>query len=679
MSISIKGNALLSRLKALLSLQRFNHNLDKVGHQVQFSSDISTNSVPEPGQIQFSKWRKVDSRTLGITRSMISEPSWIVLKILQSKGFEAYLVGGCVRDLLLNKIPKDFDVITTATLKKIRTLFHNSAIVGQRFPICMVRVKGSVIEVSSFETVAKHSQAKETFLLSQTPRHCNELDVLRWRNSMHRDFTINSLFFNPFANTIYDYANGMSDLRSLKLRTIMPAQLSLKEDCARILRGLRIAARLGLSFSKETETAIRKLSSSITSLSKFRIMMELNYMLSYGAAEPSLCLLRRFNLLDVLLPFHEAYLAQQARKCGQSSTMLMKLLFHLDQLIACDRPSNCILWVGLLAFHLALVNNPQHPLVVLAFASVLYHVRWNKALKFTREHAEAPLTFAPEILETRDFISDEELAEKVTQLALFVQESIDVFIERPGSPCSGLVFVSKKIKSDVSQVFELLADNVESHNKRWSSLKIDYKLLAKGNVHETRYVLGKIILETMGFGGAIQGDDTIEVKDHRHTLDREHTMTVLEENFRPPSHLVKHHDVGKGDKKRTISPSNMELTQEIIKKQKTVRKNINLLEREEAKNQKEIAEDQDLVERKEGEEVGVNHQKVKNNGNDCTSQNYSCKKVAGNLLEKENCELQQEEEFDSNPQQDVGESRKKHKLEKAKEKGFRRSLSSLFK
>lgn len=225
----------------------------------------------------------------------------------------------------------------------------------------------------------------------------------------------------------------------------------------------------------------------------------------------------------------------------------------------------------------------------------------------------------------------------------------------------------------------MLADNVESHNKRRSSLEIDYKLLAKGDVRETRFVLGKIILETMGFGGAIQGDDIIEAKDLRHTLDHEHKMMVLEENFRPPPHLVKQHDVGKGDKKRTISPSNLELKQEIVKKQKPIRKNSNLLEDEEAKNQKDMAEDQGLVEKKEGEEVGVNHQKVKNNGNDCASQNYRCKKVAENLLEKENCELQQEEEFGSNPQRVVGESKKKNKQEKAKEKGCRQSLSSLFK
>ncbi|KAA8532060.1 hypothetical protein F0562_006798 [Nyssa sinensis] len=125
MAISVRGNALLSRLKAILTLQRFNHTLADGGVQAQYHADMGSDSVSEQGQIDISKWRKVDSRTFGITRSMISSPSWIVLKVLQSKGFEAYLVGGCVRDLLISKIPKDFDVITTAALKQIRKQFQS--------------------------------------------------------------------------------------------------------------------------------------------------------------------------------------------------------------------------------------------------------------------------------------------------------------------------------------------------------------------------------------------------------------------------------------------------------------------------------------------------------------------------------------------------------------------------
>ncbi|GMY11102.1 poly(a) polymerase i [Fagus crenata] len=405
----------LSRLKALINVQRFNHTLAEKELQAQ-------------GRVNMSNWKKVNSRILGITSCMISQPSWTVLKILKNKGFEAYLVGGCVRDLILNRTPKDFDVITTAKLNQIKKQFHRSVIVGRRFPICRVHIKGTVIEVSSFDTVAKHDEEKEKVLSLQKPRGCDEKDFIRWRNSMCRDFTINSLFFDPFVNKIYDYADGMVDLSSLKLRTLIPAQLSFKEDCARILRGLRIAARLGLSLSKDTATAIHNYSSSVQGLGKTRIMMELNYMFSYGAAEPSLWLLQRFNLLEILLPFHAAYL-QEAKRSAKFPILLMKLFFHLDKLVSCDRPADCSLWVGLLAFHLALVNNPREALVIRTFASVLYHGNWEEGVKFAKEQAEMHVDFVPEISGSSNFKSDEELAKGVTLLASLVQDSISTLTE----------------------------------------------------------------------------------------------------------------------------------------------------------------------------------------------------------------------------------------------------------
>ncbi|KAL2522047.1 Polynucleotide adenylyltransferase family protein [Forsythia ovata] len=399
-----KGKPLLYTRKPFLILQRFKATFIEDGRQPQSSADM--------GRDNFSKWRKLDSRSLGITKSMISLSSWVVLKILQSAGFEAYLVGGCVRDLLLNKVPKDFDVITTAGLKQIRKKFHRAVIVGRRFPICRVCVKGSIVEVSSFQTVAEQSKRKEVFI-SQMPAGCNQRDLDRWKNCMQRDFTINCLFFDPFVNRIFDYTNAMMDLRSLKLQTVIPAHLSFKEDRARILRGLRLAARLNFSFSEETEAAIYNLSSSIAGLEKSRALLELNYMLSYGAAEPSLLLLKKFKLLEIFLPRHALYLANQAGKQpGLRSSMLMKLFFNLDQLITCDRPCDASLWVALLVFHLALINNPQHAVVVLTLASVLYHGKWKDSVKFAREHAPYACIYTPEVLDASNFLSDDEIAER---------------------------------------------------------------------------------------------------------------------------------------------------------------------------------------------------------------------------------------------------------------------------
>ncbi|KVI08731.1 Poly A polymerase, head domain-containing protein, partial [Cynara cardunculus var. scolymus] len=477
------------------SLVSANRKLRKATCRVEPESRMKYSSYA--GEINVSKWKKMDSRSLGITRSMLPSSPFTVLKILRTRGFEAYLVGGCVRDLLLKRTPRDFDVITTADLHQIRKQFHNCHIVGRKFPICRVHMKGSVIEVSSFKTSAKHSEDKEKFLVSQVPRGCDRSDLNLWKNCMHRDFTVNSLFFDPVIHKIYDYSNGMKDLLELKLRTLVPAHLSFSEDCARILRGLRIAARLGLSFSKDTETAIHKQASSILVLSESRIMMEIDLMLSFGASESSLRLLHRFRILEMLLPLQ---------------------VIH-DQ-------------IGLLAFHQALLDKPQDPFVVLNFASVLYHQDWQGGLQFARQCGRAPVSFEPELSEPCGSISDDELSIKVRQLALQVLDSIEALVETdslhkkmskfPGFPCSGLVsqsvssllpvshencfvllrktviFIPKKSARDAAELFHILARKVETYNKGRSSFEMNYHLLGKGDASETRFAVGKIILNTMG-------------------------------------------------------------------------------------------------------------------------------------------------------------------------------------
>ncbi|RZB78937.1 Poly(A) polymerase I, partial [Glycine soja] len=384
----------------------------------------------------------------------------------------SYLVGGCVRDLLLNKTPKDFDVITTAKLMEKAVLwFSRAEVVGRCFPICLVHIKGSVVEVTSFETVARTSNRKEQFLHSLLPKCSNKKDLFRCKNSLRRDFTINSLFYDPFANKIYHYTDGMADLRSLKLETVIPAQMSFKEDPGR-----------------ETEAAMWKYSSLVKSLDKNKIMIELNYMLSYGASEPSLRLLWKLKLLEFLLPVHAAYLDEQAIK--------EDLTWHLTRPISRSTFKKCHqLWQiettnkvsqerRLEAFHLALVNNPQDALVVWAFASVLYHGEWEKGIKFAKEHAKMFVNFAPEIR--------------------ILLQSMSRY---PSFPQSAMVFVPKKAGKLAYAIFKMLASDVEFYKteKRKNS-KINYDMLGKG--HLSAFVLGKIVLETMSSGTVGDGEDS---------------------------------------------------------------------------------------------------------------------------------------------------------------------------
>lgn len=463
--------------------------------------------APRPGFVDPSSWRCFDSRAFGISRGAIPRHAWTVLQMLRQKGFDAYLVGGCVRDLLLKRAPKDFDVITTASLQQIkRRVFKRCIIIGRRFPICQINMRGSIIEVSSFRTHDKCVKGSEEVDCSEELNGYDEGDILRWKNSMKRDFTINSLFFNPSIYKIYDYVNGVRDVRNNKVCTVIPAHVSFKEDSARILRGLRIAARLGFQFSSETSTAIRNLSSSIINIDKARLMMEMKYMLSHGAAESSVRLLRKYGLLDILLPFQAAYLSDQIKgKSSDRDLMLMKLLANLDKLLSADRPCHCSLWLALLAFHSALVNSPQDALVIRAFAALLYFGTWESTIKFLKQDIGAPAPFVPETLGPSGL---DNLMEQTSHLASLVNSSVETLtcldalqqsLARYSevSQFSGVVFVSDKEGRRLLRIFEGLDSDLTSYNERRGMREIDYELLKDGHPGEVRFVLGKVIMDTM--------------------------------------------------------------------------------------------------------------------------------------------------------------------------------------
>ncbi|KAF9609909.1 hypothetical protein IFM89_019002 [Coptis chinensis] len=561
------------------------------------------------------KWRVVDSRIARVDRKKVSPESHTILHILRMKGnvlvipqfsgyagFKAYLVGGCVRDLLLDRIPKDFDVVTNANLKQIKKQFHRSQIVGKRFPICHVFIKGSRIEVSrelqsaiilpyqvsSFDTVDTVADGKGTVFPSQRPTGCNKEDFVRWKDCLRRDFTINSLFYDPSANKIYDYANGMRDLKLCKVQTVIPARVSFKEDCARILRGVRIAARLGLSFSKETAAAIQDLYMSILDMDKARVMLEMDYMLSYGSAKSSLSLLKRFKILDIVLPFHAAYLSAEAHdQTAQGSPMLFKLFASMDKLFASNRPSIPTVWVGVLAFHLALVNNPQDALVVWALSSIFYHGNWKEAVEFAREKSKTHVDFSPEISQSCSNKSDKALAEDVKQFASQVISSIDALTEPqslflsmeryPLYPCFGsggltsdlilillllaasaaaavvlFVFISKHMGRTVAELFEVLLDDVDESQNR-SCFEIDYELLKQGNHGEIRFVLGKVIMDTLG---SVSIHDQLQELQHLPLSHSDKQQKVIGEEMRKITSRLNRRKVFENEKEHSPGYNN---------------------------------------------------------------------------------------------------------------------------
>lgn len=467
-------------------------------------------SPAEHGYDDTFEWKALNSNKLGLSNSMINEETSTVLKKLRKKGYEAYLVGGCVRDLLLKRTPKDFDIITSADLPEITKKFPRSKIVGRRFPICHVHIKDFIVEVSSFSTSER--KGKNTFRdFTKKPHGCNDCDYARWKNCMKRDFTINGLMYDPYENVVYDYAGGMEDLKMAKVRTVIPAHVSFAEDRARILRAIRIAARLGFQFSRDTARAIQDCSLSIVRIEKARLMMEMNYMLAFGAAEASLRLLWRFGLLEILLPIQAAYLVSQGfRRRDKSSNMLLALFAKLDNLLAPDRPCNCSLWVALLAFHLALVDEPRDALVVTSFViSVRNGGNLEKAVNKARGIWKRANKFHPEVLDAVENECDESVVDKVLDLALAVKSSLNAMVDEyvvsqamakyPQAPFSNLVFITIPTYTKVWSIFNCVEGYRGDVKLKKNDMNINYRFLVEGYLEEIRYVFAKVVIDTLYF------------------------------------------------------------------------------------------------------------------------------------------------------------------------------------
>ncbi|KAF8079959.1 hypothetical protein N665_0988s0004 [Sinapis alba] len=455
-------------------------------------------------------WKKLDANEFGIQRSMIPESTRMVLNKLRKKGFQVYLVGGCVRDLILDRIPKDFDVITSAELKEVRQVFPRCQIVGRRFPICHVYVDDIIIEVSSFSTSARTGKAPNKNF--RKPVGCNERDYIRWKNCLQRDFTVNGLMFDPLENVVYDYIGGVEDIKNSKVRTVSAAKLSFVEDKARILRAIRIAARLGFSLTKDVAVSVKELSSSLLRLDPSRVQMEINYMLAYGSAEASLRLLWRFGLLEILLPIQASYFVSQGfRRRDGRSNMLLSMFRNLDRLVAPDRPCAELLWIGILAFHKALVDQPRNPTVVASYCLAIYSdISLSEAMEIAKTNTKQHNSNFQELsVHEKDIAgSGRKLSQQVMSLAESVKSAARKMHDRdylanamskyPQAPSSDMVFMSRPLLERVQRMFGSVRRKGDGERGVPSlDRRINYKSLALGDFHETRRVFARIVFDTV--------------------------------------------------------------------------------------------------------------------------------------------------------------------------------------
>ncbi|KAK7316854.1 hypothetical protein RJT34_00610 [Clitoria ternatea] len=471
-----------------------------------FTKDQDSSSVHAKESKNVPAWKRLNSRELGVCNSMIGNTAKKVLNGLKKRGYDVYLVGGCVRDLILKKMPKDFDILTSAALKEVTRTFSWCEIVGKRFPVCHVHMDGTIIEVSSFDT-ARCKAGVEFSNHTEAPNGSDKKDSFRWMNCLNRDFTINGLMLDPYARIIYDYFGGIEDIRKAKV-TVVPAESSFQEDCARILRAIRIAARLGFSISKETARVVRNLSSSILRLDKGRLLMEMNYMLAYGSGEASLRLLWKFGLLDILLPFQAAYFCQHGfRRRDRRTNMLLALFSNLDKLLAPNRPCHNILWVCILALHKTLNDRPRDPLVVAAF-SLAVHNGGNllEAVNIVRMINNQHDVRFPELLNPSG-LDAEALESEILDLAdsvrgTLLQMTNEYFVSQamadiPQAPHSNLVFISLGLYLKVFGIFDCVRVSGDKKFLSKQSRNIDYESLAQGNLHETRHVFARVVFDTV--------------------------------------------------------------------------------------------------------------------------------------------------------------------------------------
>ncbi len=248
----------------------------------------------------------------GISRRDFSEASLLVVKGLQRAGFAAFLVGGCLRDLLLGLKPKDFDVATDARPEEVRRIFRRSRIIGRRFKIVHVHFGREIIEVTTFRG---HHEANNRLTRAPTREQSRKLDSAHSHSGMtlidnvygnidedavRRDFTVNALYCSVNDFRLYDFHGGIDDLRERRLRILGDASERFREDPVRILRAIRFAAKLGFRLDEATETPLKELSHLLQAASSPRLFDELVKLSCGGHAVATFRMLREFGIDQAL-------------------------------------------------------------------------------------------------------------------------------------------------------------------------------------------------------------------------------------------------------------------------------------------------------------------------------------------------------------------------------------------
>jgi len=293
-----------------------------------------TEFVESVGDIVGSNEETVSVTVHAIAPDKICGRAKDVIRRLQKAGYEAYLVGGCVRDLLLNRTPKDFDIATSARPEEIRKLFNSCRLIGRRFRLAHIYYGRDYLEVATFR--APHDDSDDGGKVNDEGRilHDNVYGTLEedvWR----RDFTINALFYNPSNGELLDFVGGLADLQQGKVRLLGDPEKRFREDPVRILRAVRFAAKLGFEIEARTREFITPLAILLEGISAARLFDEIIKLLHCGDGWKTFQLLREYDILQHLLPLTAESIVEDAE--GIFERMLELSLTNTDQRIADGR------------------------------------------------------------------------------------------------------------------------------------------------------------------------------------------------------------------------------------------------------------------------------------------------------------------------------------------------------
>ncbi|USD36981.1 polynucleotide adenylyltransferase PcnB [Ferrimonas sp. SCSIO 43195] len=271
----------------------------------------------------------------GVSRSDISENALKVLYRLHKAGYEAYLVGGGVRDLLLRHQPKDFDVATNATPEQVRRLFRNCRLVGRRFRLAHILFGRDVIEVATLrghhEEESKHAKKDDSGRLLRDNVY-GSID----EDAERRDFTVNGLYYDISDFSIRDYFGGMDDLEARRLRLIGDPSKRYSEDPVRMLRAVRFATKLDFDLDPSVAKPIHKMAPLLSDIPAARLFEETLKLFMSGKGLDNFRMMREYGLFAPMFPMQDSLLNKEGGH--QVETLIEAVLKNTDQRVNADKP-----------------------------------------------------------------------------------------------------------------------------------------------------------------------------------------------------------------------------------------------------------------------------------------------------------------------------------------------------